>query len=70
MLDKFKEIAKDFGYGLIVTAGIVAIMLGMIYLLEFLEFVKTKEQGSTIILGLCVLFLVYTFGGLLRLNRK
>ena len=70
MLDKFKEIAKDFGYGLIVTAGIVAIMLGMVYLLEFLEFVKTKEQGSNVILGMCMLFLVYTFGGLLRLNIK
>ena len=70
MLDKFKEIAKDFGYGLIVTAGIVAIMLGMVYLLEFLEFVKTKEQGTNVILGMCMLFLVYTFGGLLRLNIK
>jgi len=70
MLDKFKEITKDFGYGLIVTAGIVAIMLGMVYLLEFLEFVKTKEQGSNVILGMCMLFLVYTFGGLLRLNIK
>ena len=70
MLDKIKEIAKDFGYGLIVTAGIVSLMLGMVYLLEFLEFVKTKEQGSTVILGMCMLFLVYTFGGLLRFNRK
>ena len=70
MLDKFKEITKDFGYGLIVTAGIVAIMLGMVYLLEFLEFVKTKEQGTNVILGMCMLFLVYTFGGLLRLNIK
>lgn len=68
MLDKFKEIAKDFGYGLIVTTGIVGVMYGVILLLELLTF--TKEQGSNIILGLCMLFLVYTFGGLLRLNRK
>ena len=70
MIDKLKEIAKDFGYGLIVTAVIVAIMLGTVYLLEILELVKTKEQGSNVILGLCMLFLVYTFGGLLRLNRQ
>ena len=68
MLDKLKEIAKDFGYGLIVTTGIVGVMYGVILLLELLAF--TKEQGSNFILGLCMLFLVYTFGGLLRLNRK
>lgn len=68
MLDKFKEIAKDFGYGFIVTAGIVGVMYGVILLLELLTF--TKEQGSTVILGLCMLYLVYCFGGLLRLNRK
>ena len=68
MLDKFKEIAKDFGYGLLVTAGIVGVMYGVILLLELLTF--TKEQGSNIILGICMLFLVYTFGGLLRFNRQ
>ena len=68
MLDKFKEIAKDFSYGLVVTAGIVGVMYGVILLLELLTF--TKEQGSNIILGLCMLFLIYTFGGLLRFNRK
>lgn len=68
MLDKLKEIAKDFGYGLIVTTGIVGVMYGVVLLLELLTF--TKEQGSNIILGLCILFLVYTFGGLLRLNRQ
>jgi len=69
MIDKLKEIAKDFGYGLIVTGGIVAFMLGTIYLLEFLEFVK-EGQGSNVILGMCMLYLVYTFGGLLRFNRQ
>jgi hypothetical protein len=68
MLDKLKEIAKDFGYGLLVTAGIVGVMYGVILLLELLTF--TKEQGSNIILGICMLFLVYTFGGLLRFNRQ
>ena len=70
MLDKLTEIAKDFGYGLVVTAGIVLAMLGLVYSLEFLELVKTKEQGSDVIIGLCLLFLVYTFGGLLRFNRQ
>ena len=70
MLDKISEIAKDFGYGLIVTAGIVAVMLGLIYSLEFLDLITTKEQGRDVIIGLCLLFLVYTFGGLLRFNRQ
>jgi len=70
MLDKLKEIAKDFGYGLIVTAGIVAVMLGLIYSMEFLDIVATKEQGRNVIIGLCFLYLVYTFGGLLRFNRQ
>ena len=68
MLYKLTEIAKDFGYGLLVTAGIVGVMYGVILLLELLTF--TKEQGSNIILGLCMLYLVYTFGGLLRFNRQ
>ena len=68
MTHKLLEIAKDFGYGAVVTAGMVAIMYAVIQLITLFDY--TKEQGSNFILALCFLFVVYSFGSLVRFNLK
>jgi|TARA_B100000214_G_C23420506_1_gene380201 hypothetical protein len=68
MVDKLTEIVKDFGYGLVITAGMVAIMYAVIQLITLFNY--TKEQGSNFILALCFLFVVYSFGSLVRYNLK
>ena len=68
MIDKLTEIVKDFGYGLVITAGMVAIMYAIIQLITLFDY--TKEQGSNFILALCFLFVVYSFGSLVRFNLK
>lgn len=68
MLDKFKEIAQDFGYGLVALTGVTVVTYGLIQLLQLLDF--TKEQGVTFIFVLLGTYLVYIFGGILRLNRQ
>lgn len=68
MLEKFKEIAKDFGYGLVALTGVTVVIYGLIQLLQLLEY--TKEQGITFIYVLLGTYLVYIFGGILRLNRQ
>ena len=61
-------IAKDFGYGAIITAGMIALMYAVIQLITLFDY--TKEQGSNFILALCFLFVVYSFGSLVRFNLK
>ena len=66
MTQKLLEIAKDFGIGAVVTAGMIGFMYGVIQLITLLNY--TKEQGSNFILALCFMFVVYSFGGLVRFN--
>jgi len=68
MTQKLLEIAKDFGIGAVVTAGMIGFMYGVIQLITLLNY--TKEQGSNFILALCFMFVVYSFGGLVRFNLK
>tara|TARA_B100001057_G_scaffold409997_1_gene424914 strand:+ start:1133 stop:1342 length:210 start_codon:yes stop_codon:yes gene_type:complete len=68
MTHKLIEIAKDFGYGAVVTAGMVAIMYAVIQLITLFDY--TKEQGSNFILAICLAFVVYSFGSLIRFNLK
>ena len=68
MTHKLVEIAKDFGYGAIITAGMIALMYAVIQLITLFDY--TKEQGSNFILALCFLFVVYSFGSLVRFNIK
>ena len=51
MTHKLVEIAKDFGYGAIITAGMIALMYAVIQLITLFDY--TKEQGSNFILALC-----------------
>ena len=68
MTHKFVEIAKDFGYGAIITAGMIALMYAVIQLITLFDY--TKEQGSNFILALCFFFVVYSLGSLVRFNLK
>ena len=68
MTHKLIEIAKDFGYGAIITAGIIAVIYSVIQLITLLGY--SKELGSNFILALCFMFVVYSFGSLVRFNLK
>ena len=44
MTQKLIEIAKDFGYGAVITAGMVAVMYAVIQLITLFDY--TKEQSE------------------------
>jgi len=68
MLNKIKELSKDFAVGVLLTSVTLAVVYGVVEFITFLDF--TKEQAGNTVLFFCSLVVVTCLGGLVRLNLE